>query len=82
MYIYIYNTYIVHIYNTYIIQINEAIGKVFEDISITSFNRTRNFRDRDLLGRDTIVNGKVKKTRHQQKRDMLPMLQQEKHNVL
>ena len=53
---------------------NETIGKVFENIPITSFKRTKNLRD--FLGGNTIVNSKVKKKKnHQQKREMLPMLQ-------
>ena len=38
---------------------NETIGKVFENIPITSFKRTKNLRD--FLGGNTIVNSKVKK---------------------
>ena len=54
----------------------KSITKVFEN------KRTRNFRY--LLSGNIIVNGKVKKTtkKHQLKRQMLPMLQQKKHNVL
>ena len=53
----------------------KSITKVFEN------KRTRNFRY--LLSGNIIVNGKVKKTTiHQLKRQMLPMLQQKKHNVL
>ena len=53
----------------------KSITKVFKN------KRTRNFRY--LLSGNIIVNGKVKKTTiHQLKRQMLPMLQQKKHNVL
>ena len=55
------------------LKVNETIEKVFENIPIISIKRTRNLRD--LLGGTTIVNGKVKKTNHQQKREMLHMLQ-------
>ena len=40
---------------------NETIGKVFENIPITSFKRTKNLRDR--LSGNTIANSKVKKNK-------------------
>ena len=42
-----------------ILQINETIGKGLENIPVTSFKRTNNFRN--LFCVNTIVNSKVKK---------------------
>ena len=60
---------------------NETIGKVFENIPITSFKRTKNLRD--CLSGNTIVNSKVKKNKPStEKEDVTHVIVGKTQNVI